>query len=73
MLYTKLKHRAQELKEFVDLGVIDPKWIRDLEIFEEFHALEKRMNCRMCRYEYIADKRNLSSELVRKAIRVMGN
>ena len=73
MLYTKLKHKTRELKEFTKLGVIDPIWVRDIEIFEEFHALEPSIECKMCRYEIIADQRNVSSDLVRKIVAKMGS
>ena len=73
MLYTKLKHRTRELKEFIDLGIIDPHWIRDIKIFEQFHALEEQVRCKMCRYEIIADERKISSSLVRKVVKDMGS
>ena len=71
MLYTKLKHRTKELKELTELGLIDPHWIRDLKIFEEFHALPQK--CKLCRYEILADQFEVSSVLIRKIIATMGN
>lgn len=33
MLYTKLKHKAREIKDLTDMGLVDTHWLRDLEIF----------------------------------------
>lgn len=54
MLYTKLKKKAKEIKELEQLGVVSPNWLRDIEIFEEFHANPEL--CKECRYEMLAEK-----------------
>jgi len=67
MLYTKLKHKTKILKELQTLGVVDPIWLRNMEIFEEFHAWPEL--CVMCRYDLIAQKFGLKdSSSVQKII-----
>ena len=36
MLYTEIKHKIKEIKELTRLGLINPNWLRDLEVFEQF-------------------------------------
>lgn len=36
MLYTEIKRKTREIKELTKLGLINPNWIRDLEVFEQF-------------------------------------
>jgi hypothetical protein len=70
MLYTKLKHRTKVLKELQNLGVVDPIWLRNIEIFEEFHDWPEL--CAICRYELLADKFGMkSSSSVKKIIERM--
>lgn len=71
MLYTKLKHKTKELKEFVSMGIVDPHWLRDIHIFERFHGLEPDFKCKMCRYEIIAEEFDISSDHVRKVVATM--
>lgn len=73
MLYTKLKHKAREIKDLTDMGLVDTHWLRDLEIFEKFHAMEEWLPCKACRYEKIAEEVGLSSERVKKIILLLGN
>ena len=70
MLYTKLKHKVRELKELMKLGVVSPNWLRDIEIFEEFHANPQL--CKECRYEMLSEKHKLSSDRVKKIIIHLG-
>ena len=51
MLYTKLKHKTREIKELTALGLINPTWIRNIEVFEQFHY-------------YISNKNDISSSYV---------
>ena len=71
MLYTKLKHRMKTLKEFISYGIVDPHWERDVSIFESFHALEKEIKCKMCRYDILAEQYGIGSDAVRKIIGYM--
>ena len=55
-LYHKLIHRKREIKELTDLGVVSATVMRDIEIFEEFEAMEQHNVCVICRYELLAYK-----------------
>lgn len=71
MLYTKLKRRVGELKELAKIGVVAPHWLRDIEIFEEFHSQPDL--CAECRYEMIAEKRGFKhSSSVKKIVLKLG-
>ena len=67
MLYTKLKARTKHIKELQDLGVVSPTVLRNIEIFERFHAHPDL--CVMCRYEAIAEAYGLKdSSSIKKII-----
>ena len=51
MLYTEIKRKTREIKELTKLGLINPNWIRDMEVFEQF-------------YIYIEDGNNKSESYV---------
>lgn len=70
MLYTKLKHRTKVLRELQELGVVSTTWLRDIEIFEKFHAWPEL--CVMCRYELLASEYGLKdSSSIKKIIATM--
>lgn len=70
MLYIKLKHRTKVLKELQALGVVSPTWLRDIEIFEEFHQWSEI--CVECRYELLAEKHKFKdSSSIKKIIMKM--
>lgn len=67
MLYTKLKHKTKVIRELESLGVVSTTWLRDIEIFEEFHSWPEL--CVMCRYELLAEKHGLKdSSSIKKII-----
>jgi hypothetical protein len=68
MLYTKLKHRTTEIKELTVIGLIDPVWIRNLKIFEEFHELRAKKVCVYCCYEFLAEDHKISWQSIKKII-----
>lgn len=68
MLYTKLKHRTIEIKELTQIGLIDPSWIRNLEIFEKFHELRNQKVCVYCCYEFLAEDHKLSWQSIKKIV-----
>lgn len=71
MLYTKLKHKVKELKELAKLGVVSPHWLRDIEIFEEFHSQPEL--CAECRYELLSEKYGFKSSVsVKKIVLKLG-
>ncbi len=57
------------LNQLVRAGIIDPHWIRDLDIYEEFQAME--IKCVMCKYTILAEKYSVGEESVRKIIKMM--
>ncbi len=71
MLYTKLKHKVKDLKELTKLGVVSPNWVRDIEIFEEFHSQPKL--CAECRYELLSEKYGFKNSVsVKKIVLKLG-
>ena len=71
MLYTKLKHRTKQLKELEQLGVVSTTWLRNIRIFEAFHALPENL-CVYCKYEVIADNEGIISDRVKHIVLKMG-
>lgn len=71
MLYTKLKHLSSEIKELTKLGVIDPVWLRNIEIMEKYSLLREQDVCKQCCYVFIADELGLSWSSVKKIVRKM--
>lgn len=51
MLYIKLKHKTREIKELTNLGLINPTWLRNIEVFEKYHY-------------YISNKTNINTAYV---------
>ena len=66
MLYTKLKHKERELKELTNLGIVSPHWLRDIQIFEEFHAQPEL--CAECRYEMLSERHGFKNSVSVKKI-----
>ena len=71
MVYKLLKDNKQVIKQLVKIGVVDPVWIRDIEMYEEFQNLN--INCIMCKYSILAEKYGISEESVRKRINLLKN
>jgi len=36
MLYTEIIHKIKEIRYFTKLGLINPNWLRDLDVFENY-------------------------------------
>jgi len=71
MVYELLKDNKQVIKQLVKIGVVDPVWVRDIEMFEEFQNLN--IKCVMCKYSILADRYGISEESVRKRINLLKN
>lgn len=71
MLYTKLKHLSPEIKQLTNLGVIDPVWLRNIEIMEKYSELREQDVCKHCCYVFIADELGLSWSSVKKIVKKM--
>ncbi len=68
-MYELLKTNKKLIKQLVKKGVIDPVWVRDIEMYEEFQSLN--INCIMCKYSILAERYGLSEESVRKRINLL--
>lgn len=72
MLYATLKHKTQDLKELIALGVVDPVWIRNMDIFEKYHALRAQDVCRQCCHVFLAEDFGVSTETIKKVVQKLG-
>lgn len=68
MLYTKLKHKTREIKELTSLGLINPTWIRNMEIFEQFHYYLSNGNDKSSSYVLCSDDFGINWESVKKIV-----
>jgi hypothetical protein len=69
MLYHKLKINEKLLRELAQLGVVDAHWIRDIQIFEEFHRARKNTDCsKHIIYSHLAFKFGVKKETIRKVV-----
>lgn len=68
MLYKKLKPKTKEIKELTQLGLIDPSWMRNIDIFEKFHLLKNQDVCIQCCYIFVAEEFGISWESVKKIV-----
>jgi len=71
MLYDELKDKVKTLKPLVKYGVIDPRWLRNIEIYKRY--LYMRDVGVYNKYELLAEEFNLSSETIRKIVFKMKN
>lgn len=65
-MYELLKNNKEMIQRLTKVGVIDPVWLRDIEMFEEFQKLN--IKCVMCKYTILAERYELSEDTVRKRI-----
>ena len=68
MLYTDIKRKTKEVKELTKLGLISPKWLRDLEMFEQFHFYLSEGNNKQTAYVLCGEDFSVSWESVKKII-----
>ncbi len=66
-MYELLKSNQMLISKLVHAGIIDSHWLRDIEMYEEFHGLD--INCVMCKYSILAAKYGISEDRVRQRIR----
>lgn len=71
MLYIKLKHKTREIKELTKLGLIDPMWIRNIEVFEKFHYYLSDGNNKQAAYVLCGQDFKLGWESIKKIITVL--
>ncbi|TDO68830.1 hypothetical protein EV143_11814 [Flavobacterium chryseum] len=68
MLYIKLKHKTREIQELTKLGLINPSWIRNMEIFEKFHFYINNHNNKQESYFLCGEDFKISWQSVRKVV-----
>lgn len=68
-MYELLKDNKDLISQLAGVGVVDPHWLRDLEMYEVFKQLEIEVKCVMCRYAILAERYKISEENVRKRIK----
>jgi hypothetical protein len=68
MLYTEIKRKTKEVKELTKLGLINPNWLRDIEIFEQFHFYISEGNNKQDSYVLCSEDFNIGSESVKKIV-----
>jgi len=68
MLYIKLKHQTKEIKELTKLGLIDPTWMRNLEIFEKFHFYLNTGSNKTEAYNFCSTDFGIHWEMVKKIV-----
>lgn len=71
MLYTNLIHLSPEIKQLTKLGVIDPIWLRNIEIMEKYSELRNQDVCKHCCFIFIADEFGISWSSVKKIVKRM--
>ena len=67
MVIEVLNINKKLIEKLTWIGVVDPHWLRDIVMCEQFKALET--NCVMCKYTIIASRFKLSEDHVRKIIK----
>lgn len=68
MLYTEIKRKIREVKELTNLGLINPTWIRNMEVFEQFHFYRDSSNTKQDSYVLTGEDFGISWQSVRKII-----
>jgi hypothetical protein len=68
MLYTEIKNKVSDIKTLTKLGLINPVWLRNIEIFEQYHLLRDKNVCITCAYQFVADDYKISYDSVKKII-----
>lgn len=68
-MYELLKENYALIKKLVKLGVADPVWLRDIQMYEDY--LNLNIRCVMCKYSILAEKYKLSEDSVRKRVKLM--
>jgi hypothetical protein len=74
MLYERLKEREKHIRELTNLGLVNPVWLRNLEIFELFKAETKKGTRKYDAYIKVSEqiKPNVSWQSVRKIVSDLG-
>lgn len=68
MLYTEIKRKIREIKELTILGLINPTWIRNIEVFEQFHYYLSNGNSKQDSYTLAGEDFGLSWQSVKKVV-----
>lgn len=75
MLYDKLKQKENQIKELTDLGLINPVWLRNIEIYEMYCEEIKQTGKVYESYHAVAmnSKPKISWQSVRKIVQDLSN
>ena len=68
MLYTEVKRKIKEVKELTKLGLINPTWIRNVEVFEQYHYYLDSGNNKQISYILTGEDFGIGWESVKKII-----
>ena len=68
MLYTEIKRKIRDVKELTKLGLINPTWIRNVEVFEQFHFYFGEKYNKLEAYQLTGEDYGISWQSVRKII-----
>ena len=69
IMYELLNGSREVIQRLAAAGVVDPHWLRDLDMYEMFESLPT--TCVMCKYTILAEKFGLGEDMVRKRIKEM--
>ena len=70
MLYDKLKNKEGQIRELINLGLVNPVWLRNIEIFELYDEQLKKGRGKIESYKIVAQKikPQISWQSVRKIV-----
>jgi orotate phosphoribosyltransferase-like protein len=71
MLYTVIKHKIKDVKEFTKMGLINPNWLRDLEVFEQYAVYVEEGKSKQEAYKQAGTDFNISWQSVKVIVRKM--
>jgi orotate phosphoribosyltransferase-like protein len=71
MLYTEIKRKIKDIKELTKLGLINPNWIRDLDVFEKYNFYLSEENTKQNSYKLAGDDFGISWQSVKLIVKKM--
>lgn len=69
MLYAKLLHLKSEIKVLQDLGLVDPVWLRNIKVFEDFQIERAAGACVYCAHLSAGIKNGISASSVKQIVK----
>lgn len=68
MLYTEIKRKIKDVKELTKLGLVNPTWVRNVEVFEQFHYYLDCKKSKLDAYSLVGDDFGISWQSVKKIV-----